>query len=172
MESTQTKLQDGTAVCLRAMRPEDRPLFLDALERTSTATLRARFHTDNFRFSPSRLTYLTEVDQRNHLAVGATVRKSGKEVGIGIARCIRSGTSDSAEVAVTVVDDYQHQGVGSLLMAELARHARTQGINRFTAYVPAERRSLMNRLHSRGFEMVECRDGIALLGLRLPSQAA
>lgn len=172
MERTQTSLRDGTAACLRALRPEDRALFLNGLERTSLATLRDRFHTDNFRFSPSRLAYLTEVDQKNHLAIGATVRENGVETGIGVARCIRTGASDAAEVAVTVVDAYQHKGVGSLLMAELARVAKKQGINQFTAYVPAERRGLMNRLHSRGFEMIECHDGIALLGLRLPNQAA
>ncbi len=154
------------------MLPEDRALFLNGLERTSTATLRDRFHTENFRFSPSRLTYLTEVDQKNHLAIGATIREAGAEIGIGVARCIRSGEGDTAEVAVTVVDDYQHKGVGSLLVAELARLARTQGINRFTAYVPAERRGLINRLHGRGFQMIECHDGVALLGLRLSNPSA
>jgi acetyltransferase len=154
------------------MLPEDRALFLSGLERTSTATLRDRFHTDNFRFSPSRLAYLTEVDQKNHLVIGATIAQDGVELGVGIARCIRSGEGDTAEVAVTVVDDYQHKGVGSLLVAELARFAKTQGINRFTAYVPAERRRLLNRLHGRGFEMIEYHDGVALLGLQLPNQAA
>ena len=154
------------------MLPEDRALFMGGLERASVATLRDRFHTENFRLSPSVVTYLTEVDQKNHLAIGATVREAGIEIGIGIARCIRAGDGDSAEVAVAVIDDYQHKGLGSLLVAELARFAKSQGINTFTAYVPAERRSLMNRLHSRGFEMIECHDGIALLGLRLPNLAA
>lgn len=165
----QARLDDGTAVSLRPMLPEDRPLFLRGLERTSAETLNERFHSQNFQLTTAQLTYLTDVDQKDHLAMGASVLEAGIEVGIGVARCIRSGHTSAAELAVTVMDQYQRQGVARLLVAKLASFAQTRGIDRFTAYVPAERRGLMKRLHRLGFKMIECEDGIALLQWVLPN---
>jgi GNAT superfamily N-acetyltransferase len=69
---------------------------------------------------------------------------------IAVARFVRlADDPEAAEVAITVADDWQRRGLGSLLTEQLAEQARRRGIRRFTATmaadnVPAHR--LMGRL--------------------------
>jgi hypothetical protein len=70
-----------------------------------------------------------------------------------VARCARlPGESDVAEVAVTVVDEYQGRGLGRLLFTLLAASTRGAGIERFRAYVlpdNARVRAAADRLGAR-----------------------
>ena len=45
---------------------------------------------------------------------------------------------DAAEVAVTVADEWQGRGLGSVLGAHLSHLARNRGIRRFTATMASE----------------------------------
>jgi RimJ/RimL family protein N-acetyltransferase len=59
--------------------------------------------------------------------------------GVGVARYIRDPNDvDCAEVAITVVDEWQRRGLGSELMARLARRAQNEGIRRFSALIAAD----------------------------------
>jgi GNAT superfamily N-acetyltransferase len=84
------------------------------------------------------LTYLTEVDQKDHIALVATMSSPDlkTEFGVGVARVIRlKGMEDVAEAAVTVRDDMQQRGVGTALALEIERAARARGIRRIRAEV-------------------------------------
>jgi GNAT superfamily N-acetyltransferase len=69
---------------------------------------------------------------------------------IAVGRFVRlHDDPDAAEAAITVCDDWQRRGVGSLFADRLAAEARRLGISRFTATmasdnVPAHK--LMRRL--------------------------
>ena len=59
-----------------------------------------------------------------------------EERGVGIARFVRlKDQHDVAESAITVVDEYQHRGVGRILLVELVALARKHGVTRFRAEV-------------------------------------
>ena len=77
-----------------------------------------RFFAQVAELSPKQLDFLTHPDHRSHEAWGALDSKFAEPTGIGVARYIampeRPGV---AEVALTVVDDYQRIGAGSLLHA-------------------------------------------------------
>ena len=56
--------------------------------------------------------------------------------GIGVARYLRDPTDPAiAEVAVTVMDDHQRRGVGTLLTRALGEVAAERGIHTFVSYV-------------------------------------
>ena len=60
-------------------------------------------------------------------------------VGAWAIRFVRNADDpQAADVAVTVVDDWQGRGVGSELLARLSDRARQEGILRFNALVAAE----------------------------------
>ena len=128
-------LRDGSQVTLRLVRPDDKQLLRRGFARLSPASRYRRFLSAKNELSDAELAYFTELDQQNHLAIGALARDdAGEEEGVAIARFIRSTTDPrAAEAAVAVVDDWQRRGLGTLLLLRLAAAARERGIERFTA---------------------------------------
>ena len=123
----ETRLSDGTPVLVRPVQPEDKHLLVSGMDRLSERSRHLRFLTGIDRLSRSQLAYLTEVDGRDHQAWGVLI--DGEPVGIG--RFVRS-PDDTAEVALTIVDEWQRRGIGVLLLTVLAQEAEKVGITRFT----------------------------------------
>jgi RimJ/RimL family protein N-acetyltransferase len=139
-------LPDGATVRIRPLAPADAPALLRGLEHLSPRSRYRRF-LGAPRIGPSELRYLTDVDHRDHEALGAADPATGE--GIAVARYIREPGGDSAEIAVTVDDAWQGRGVGTALLLQLADRARAAGIRRFTGLVLAENapmRALMAKL--------------------------
>ncbi len=85
--------------------------------------------------SEAQLDYLTKLDYVDHVAWLA-VHADKPEEGLGVARYVRAkGEPGVAEAAVTVIDEYQGRGLGTLLLALLAAVARAAGVQMFRAYV-------------------------------------
>src|SRR5262249_4516593 len=80
--------------------------------RLSPESRRLRFLRRKDALTPAELRYFTDVDHHDHEALGALDHTGGR--GVGIARYVRdSGDPHSAEIAVTVVDDWQGRGLGT-----------------------------------------------------------
>jgi GNAT superfamily N-acetyltransferase len=93
--------------------------------------------------------YLTDVDHHDHEAIIAVDEETGE--GIGVARYVRhSERRDAAEIAVTVIDDWQGRGVGTLLVEVLSARAREEGIESFTALMLAANSDMMDMLSHLG----------------------
>jgi RimJ/RimL family protein N-acetyltransferase len=135
---------------VRPIRAEDKRMLTDGLRRLSDESVHRRFLTPKRSFSRTELRYLTEVDGRDHVALVAEPPTEPSRRLIAVARFVRlADDPHAAEVAITVADDWQGRGLGSLLGEHLAHSARNRGIRRFTATmasdnVPAHR--LMARL--------------------------
>jgi hypothetical protein len=84
------------------------------------------------------LDYLTEVDGIDHFALVAWVDSLDlkREEGVGVARFVRlPGEPEVAEAAVTVADDFQRRGLGTILLRALGEAAKERGIRRFRGEV-------------------------------------
>ena len=55
-------------------------------------------------------------------------------------------TRTAAEIAVTVVDDWQGRGLGTELLTRLSSRARAEGIHRFTALVAQDNMAMAGLL--------------------------
>ena len=112
------QLADGTTVRLRLLRPNDRQRLQQGFEDLSSASRHNRFMGAKRTISEAELSYFTELDQFDHFALGAVeLTPSGAEGdGIGVARFIRlAADPDCAEVAITVIDRMQGNGIGRRL---------------------------------------------------------
>ena len=113
------QLADGFTVRLRLIRPEDRESLQEGLRRLSPQSQYLRFFSPKPRLTEAELTYLTQLDQWSHFAIGAArLETDGSErEGVGVARFIRLPEDERvAEPAIAVVDAAQGKGVGSALM--------------------------------------------------------
>jgi GNAT superfamily N-acetyltransferase len=137
------ELSDGQRVYLRLMRPSDKQMLLEGFERLSPDSRYARFMAPKSKLSEAELRYLTEVDGVDHFAMGAIRRHLvAKDEGIGIARFVRlHERPDTAEPAVTVADDYQGKGLGSVLLQRLIEAAWERDIRWFVTELLAENKA-------------------------------
>jgi GNAT superfamily N-acetyltransferase len=134
---TEATLRDGTQIHLRRITPADAPMLAEAFARLSEESRRLRFLTAKPSLSRAELEYLTHVDGHNHEALAAIDPATGD--GIGIGRWVRDRDDRvRAEVAVTVADEWQGHGVGTLLLERLSDRARREGIKMFTALVSVD----------------------------------
>jgi RimJ/RimL family protein N-acetyltransferase len=151
-------LRDGSTVLIRPVRSADAPLLADGFARLSARSRQLRFLTPKKELSPAELRYLTDVDHHDHEALGALDHADGR--GVGIARYIR-GADDpqAAEIAVTIVDDWQGRGLGTELVAQLSERARSEGIRRFTALVAADNPAVAGLLRNVRADLVRREPG-------------
>ena len=128
-EGTQVVLRDGSTVLIRQVRGTDAPLLADGFARLSPRSRQLRFLGPKTTLSATELRYFTEIDHHDHEAIGALSAADGR--GVGIARYVRDARDpQAAEIAVTIVDDWQERGLGTELLSrlsDLARQAASTG---------------------------------------------
>jgi GNAT superfamily N-acetyltransferase len=79
--------------------------------------------------APAELERYTAIDHWHHDALIAFATRP--RVPVAVARYVRTGDFDVAEVAVEVVDAHQRAGIGTALALELRERALRAGIARF-----------------------------------------
>jgi len=156
------RLDDGTPVVLRPVGPEDRERIRHGFEELSEASRRYRFLAPLAHLSEAQLDYLTEVDQMNHVAWGAPGDEKEAH-GLGVARFIRlPGEPDTAEFAVTVVDEAQGHGLGTLLMALLYVLAARRGVRTLRGVVARDNTRMVEWLLRLGAHTVPGEDDLTM----------
>ena len=140
-------LRDGSKVLIRQVQSTDAPLLADGFARLSPQSRQMRFLARKDQLSAAELRYFTDVDHHDHEALGALDHADGR--GVGIARYIRDAEDpQAAEIAVTIVDDWQGRGLGTELLTRLSDHARQEGICRFTALVADDNMAMAGLLRN------------------------
>ena len=147
------KLRDGSKVLIRQVQPADGPLLADGFARLSGESRRMRFLARKDRLSAAELRYFTDLDHRDHEALCALDQADGR--GVGVARYVRDAEDPrAAEIAVTIVDDWQGRGLGAELLARLSDRARSEGICRFSALVAEDNRAMAGLLRTMSASLV------------------
>lgn len=136
---------------VREVTVGDKNLFRKGILKLSPHSTFNRFHTHSITLNEHLLDYLTRVDQVNHVAIGVIDCMAADCPGIAVARYVRSDCDpEVAEVAVTIIDDYQGRGLSAVLLAGLSRYALETGVQRFRLFVQADRRKIRQKLLSLG----------------------
>ena len=149
--SATERLRDGRDVEIRALRPDDKDDMLAAVGRTGTQSLQRRFFVVKRGFSEKEIDYFMNVDFANHVALVALAEEHRRKVIVGGGRYIVTEPG-KAEIAFIVIDDYQGQGLGTLLMHHLAVIARTAGLKELVAEVLPENTAMRNVFGKFGFQ--------------------
>jgi GNAT superfamily N-acetyltransferase len=142
-------LSDGTRCSLRPIRPEDAGRLVEFHRHLSQRSTYLRFFTVHPTLSQKEVERFTTVDYVDRLAL--VVETGGQLIAVG--RFDRNAGTSDAEVAFVVADDYQHHGLASLLLDELARAARARGIDTFVAETLCENKAMLDVFHHSGFDV-------------------
>ena len=127
------RLHGEVEVLIRPIRPDDKALLAAGMEHLSERSVYQRFLVPKQSLSTAELSYLTEIDFRDHVAFVA-VRPEEPDVLVAVGRWIRlTADPEVAEIAFVVADELQHRGLGTALAGALADAARSRGVRRFVA---------------------------------------
>ena len=141
-------LRDGSTVRIRPVRPSDKERVEDYLIGLSPETRRLRFWSQAIDVG-GLATKIVDVDYRDHLTL--LVLQGGDEGRmIGGSQYIRFD-GGRAEVSLSVTDDFQGRGIGSILIGQMAEEAARHGITTFVAEVLPENHGMINVFRASGF---------------------
>lgn len=125
---TEVTLHDGTHVLLRPIHPQDVELERRFIEALSPTSRRYRFLETMRSPSAELLKLMTDIKPATDAAYVAILKLDGREKEIGVGRFSALPDGKSCEFAVTVADEWQNKGLGTLLMERLIGVARARGL--------------------------------------------
>ncbi len=160
---SERQLKDGRAVWLRSAGAADVPAIARLFTDLSPAAFRSRFQVGQP--TPAlvtRLAGITEPPGTVCVVASAVTREvpgAAAERGplIAEARYVPLGEG-TAELALTVRDDYQGAGLGRILLGELAERAPASRIERLRAIVSLSNTAMLHLLAPYGWVLAEPAD--------------
>jgi ribosomal protein S18 acetylase RimI-like enzyme/acyl carrier protein len=141
----------GIHVTLRPMSAGDAALEVDFVRRLSMQSRYERFMLTVSELPQSKLTYLTVVDQVQHVALMATTVVDGRETMIGVARYVIESPGASCEFAIAVDDAWKGSGLAGILMRTLMQLARKRGLETMEGIVLATNSRMLKFVRQLGF---------------------
>jgi acetyl coenzyme A synthetase (ADP forming)-like protein len=162
---TDLVLRDGRTVHLRPARPEDGPAVEDYLIGLSDESRRLRFWGVSLDVTEAARSAV-EVDHVEHETLLALTGGGQGQV-VGGAQYIRGPGPITAEIGLSVADDLQHLGLGSLLIAHLAAAAAEEQVAWLHADLLPENHRMLEVFRESGFPIeVHAKPGGVCVDLR------
>lgn len=146
------KLLDGAIVLIRPIRRNDADRERTFIEDLSLESRYFRFLEGIRTPSPGLIKQLTDIDHDRDAAFVALVDENGLQRQVGVARYSLDPDGERCECAVSVSDDFQHRGLGTLLMRHLIEQARARGIKSMYSIDATENHSMTGFAKHLGFE--------------------
>ncbi|WP_405889255.1 GNAT family N-acetyltransferase [Streptomyces sp. NBC_00133] len=148
-------LTDGTTVRIRQAEPADHDAVLALYEGMSAENLRRRFFTVSHLSAEQAADRLNRRDRSGYRAL---VAESGGRL-VGLAEYEAIPESATAEIALSVADDWHRRGLGTLLLEHLVDAARQAGITAFAADALAENHEMLKVFADLGLRTTRHFDG-------------
>jgi GNAT superfamily N-acetyltransferase len=168
LEST-FRLKNGLEVLVRPIRPDDEPLMREMFYEFSERTVYLRYHAAIKAMPHNKLQVFCNVDYDTEMALIAVLGQPGSERVIGVGRYMTDAARESAELAFTVTDEFQRNGLGTYLFERLIAIARDRGIRRFHAYVLVENSGMLKIFHRSGLNIETQKEGdVVRVSMTLP----
>ncbi len=150
-------------VHFRLIRPDDADRIKELFYDLSEESIFFRFLTPLKSLRRQTLQDFYDVDQDRDISIVAVIKpddESETERIIGAARYLLDRSTNEAEFALLVQDDYQNRGIGTFMLNHLMRIARSKGVETFVAYVHPRNYPMIKFLHKRG-NIIESRLSMA-----------
>jgi GNAT superfamily N-acetyltransferase len=145
-------LRDHSHVLIRPITPQDRDAERAFIEGLSLQARRYRFLGQVKCPSEALIERFTNIDYVHEVAFVAVVAEDAHERIVGVSRYSTDADATSCECAVTVGDEWQNKGLGTLLMRHLIEVARARGIRRMVSVDSAENVRMQDLAGFLGFD--------------------
>ncbi|WLI15596.1 MULTISPECIES: GNAT family N-acetyltransferase [Pseudomonas] len=144
-------LRDGRHVLIRPLLEKDRDLEYAFIKRLSPESRHMRFLAQINEPGGAMLDQLMDTDNKQRMAYIALVHENGKLIEIGVSRYAATAEHE-CECAVTVADEWQHLGLGTILMEHLIKAARRNGFIQMYSIDAASNAPMRDLAKALGFD--------------------
>jgi RimJ/RimL family protein N-acetyltransferase len=144
-------LQDGRAVYLRPLRPEDERLYSPFFTAETAEDLRRRFFAPVKAFSHAFIARLTHIDYAKAMAFIAVDETTGGM--LGVARLHDTAEGRSGEYAILIRSDLKSHGLGWHLMEMIIAYSRAKGLRCIEGQVLHDNTAMLDMCKELGFKI-------------------
>ncbi len=153
-----SKLNDGTPITMRPVKPEDEPLWLELLGSCSKESIYFRFRY-NFHFDSHEVaTQFCYIDYAREIGIVAEIKEKGKKKLIGVGRLIADPDLTSVEYAILITDAFQKKELGTILTTYCETIARNWKMKRIFAETTKDNKAMISVFKKLGFEVTYNQD--------------
>jgi acetyltransferase len=152
------RLDDGTEILIRPIRPEDEPLmvhFHGTLSERSVYLRYFHFSQLDYRASHERLKRICFVDYDREIALVADRQNpetTEREI-LAVGRLAKAPEANEAECALLISDVFQHHGLGTEMLRRLLEIARAEKLSLVTADILPENEHMLQLCKQLGFRL-------------------
>jgi GNAT superfamily N-acetyltransferase len=146
-------LRDGRKIAIRAINHDDKPILQEVWHRMSRRSQYLRFFISKDELSDKEADFFSDIDFFKHVGLLASIITDSGQVPAGVGRFIMPAEQKSnlsAELAFTVVDEFQGLGIATLLLKHLVSIAKAEGISELTALVLPENAAMLSVFRKSG----------------------
>ena len=147
------KMQDGTEILLRPIKPEDEPLWLEMIGECSKESLYSRFRYFFHWETHEVATRYCYIDYDREIAIVAEITEEGKRHLVGVGRLIADPDHETVEYAILIVDAWQHKDLGNKITDFCLEIARKWNLKKITAQTTTDNQRMISVFQKRGFKI-------------------
>jgi len=142
-------LKDGTIVQLRPIHKDDGAKYEDLAKYISDESMYNRF-LGVVKLTDKQIEKFTQLDYSKEMAIVAEVLSNDQKQIIGIAR-LAADEYNTAEMAITIIDNWHGQGLGKLLTHYILKIGKELGYKTITARVFESNKAMIKILDQAEF---------------------
>lgn len=144
----------GQELLLRPIRPEDGQRLLTFYAGASPTDMRLRFFMVRREVPHSELARYSQIDyDREMTFVAIALQAGGEPMMVAEVRAVCDPDNLTAEFAIQVATDWQHCGLGRLLMDKLIRYLRERGTSEVVGQCLPENTGMAALARKLGFSI-------------------
>jgi len=147
------KTRTNLELFLRSVKINDEPLLKDLFYSLSDKSIYRRFISSRKWMPHERLQEFCIIDNTREVVLLATQRVGEIDTAVALGQYGIHEESHTAEVAFVVRDDFQNQGIGTVMLEYLTYIARREGLLGFTAEVLVENKPMLHVFEKMGFDI-------------------
>ncbi|WP_028321507.1 bifunctional acetyl-CoA hydrolase/transferase family protein/GNAT family N-acetyltransferase [Desulfatiglans anilini] len=143
----------GERVLIRPTKPSDERLIQEHFYNMDKEDLVFRFMHEKPLFPRRDVAEMYHIDYIKNLTLLAVTGEMGFETVIAIGGSFFHPARNEAEVAFSVLKDWQGKGIGTILIRKLAEAARESGIAGLSAYTMPQNQKMIKLFHSLPYKV-------------------
>jgi acetyltransferase len=164
---SEIQLDDGSAIKIRPIRPEDASIEQSFVRELSTESKHFRFMQGLNELTQQMLVRFTQLDYGRELALIAVQEHGENETQIGVARYVINADGESCEFALVVADNWHHKGIGIFLMNALIDAARQRGLKTMDGEILSDNANMRSLAAKIGFSVHRHPGDLSVLSVSL-----